>query len=65
MDRGTALSILYEFTKTDSLRKHAYAVESAMRAYANKFGENEDLWGSVGLIHDFDYEMYPDKHPTK
>ncbi|MFC2088929.1 HD domain-containing protein, partial [Calditrichota bacterium] len=54
-----------EFTKTDSLRKHAYAVEAAMRTYAQKYGEDEELWGCVGLIHDFDYEMYPDNHPYK
>lgn len=65
MDRQFALDLLHEFTKTDSLRKHAYAVEAAMRAYAKKHGEDEELWGCVGLIHDFDYEMYPDKHPSK
>jgi predicted hydrolase (HD superfamily) len=64
MDRKFALDILYEFTETESLRKHAYAVEAAMRAYAKKYGEDEDLWGSVGLIHDFDYEKYPDEHPA-
>ena len=65
MDRSFAMELLHEFTETESLRKHAYAVEAAMRAYANKYGEDEDLWGSVGLIHDFDYEKYPDHHPTK
>ena len=65
MDRNFALELLHEFTKTESLRRHAYAVEAAMRAYAKKYGEDEDLWGSVGLIHDFDYEKYPDQHPTK
>ena len=65
MNRDQALSLLYEFTQTDSLRKHAYAVEAAMRAYAIKYHENEDLWGAVGLIHDFDYEKYPDEHPMK
>jgi len=65
MDRDFALELLHEFTKTESLRKHAYAVEAAMRAYAVKYNENEELWGSVGLMHDFDYEMYPDEHPTK
>jgi len=54
-----------EYTKTDSLRKHAYAVEAAMRAYAIKYNEDPELWGSVGLLHDFDYEMYPDNHPAK
>lgn len=65
MDRDQALAILYEYTETDSLRKHAYAVEAAMRAYAKKYNEDEELWGSVGLIHDFDYEKYPDGHPMK
>ena len=65
MNRTQALEILHEYTKTESLRKHAYAVEAAMRAYARKYKENEDLWGSIGLIHDFDYEMYPEQHPMK
>jgi putative nucleotidyltransferase with HDIG domain len=65
MDRKQALEILHEYTKSESLRKHAYAVEAAMRAYASKYGEDEELWGAVGLIHDFDYEKYPDEHPTK
>ncbi len=58
-------SLLYEFTKTESLRKHAFAVEAAMRAYAHKFNADADYWGNIGLIHDFDYEMYPDEHPGK
>jgi predicted hydrolase (HD superfamily) len=65
MNREDALNILHEYTKTDSLRKHAYAVEAAMRAYAGKYNQDEELWGSIGLIHDFDYEMYPDQHPKK
>ena len=65
MDRNFALDLLHEFTETESLRKHAYAVESAMRAYAKKYVEDEELWGCVGLIHDFDYEKYPDEHPNK
>ena len=65
MNREIALAILNEYTETDSLRKHAYAVEAAMRAYAKKFGEDEELWGAIGLIHDFDYEKYPDNHPQK
>jgi putative nucleotidyltransferase with HDIG domain len=65
MNRSFALEVLHEYTKTESLRKHAYAVEAAMRAYAKKYGEDEDLWGSIGLIHDFDYEKYPDNHPSK
>lgn len=59
MTRDEALAILHEFTQTESLRKHAYAVEAAMRAYARKLGEDEELWGVVGLLHDFDYERYP------
>jgi predicted hydrolase (HD superfamily) len=65
MTRDEAIQILKEYTKTDSLLKHAYAVEAAMRAYAEKYNENIELWGAVGLIHDFDYEMFPDNHPYK
>ncbi len=67
MNRNDALALLHEHTKTDSLRKHALAVEAAMRAYAKKYGEDEETWGLVGLLHDFDYEMYPQfpDHPTK
>ncbi len=67
MNRQDALNLLYEYTKTDSLRKHALSVEAAMRAYARKFGEDEETWGAAGLLHDFDYERYPQfpEHPTK
>ena len=67
MDRQAVWSLLCEYTKSDSLRKHALAVEACMRAYARKFGEDEDFWGCTGLIHDFDYEMYPNapEHPLK
>ena len=66
-DRDAAWGLLTEFTQSESLRKHALAVEACMRAYAKKFGENQDLWGIVGLIHDFDYEKYPtpEEHPYK
>ena len=59
MTREDAWKLVCEFTKTDSLRKHALAVEFAMRAYARRYGEDEELWGIVGLIHDFDYEQNP------
>lgn len=67
MTREDALRLLQEFTQSDSLLKHAYAVEAAMRAYARKLGEDEELWGAVGLLHDFDYERYPTlgDHPFK
>ena len=65
--REDALALLYEFTKTDSLRKHALAVEQAMKACARKYAPAEDpvRWGVCGLLHDFDYETYPnaDQHP--
>src|SRR5213078_3122640 len=66
-DRNAAWGLLTEFTQSESLRKHALAVEACMRAYAKKFGENQDLWGIVGLIHYFDYEKYPtpEEHPYK
>src|SRR5512146_52222 len=66
-DRHAAWSLLTEFTQSESLRKHALAVESCMRAYARQYGEDEQKWGVVGLIHDFDYEKYPslDDHPMR
>lgn len=65
MNRDDALEVLCEYTQKEGLLKHAFAVEAAMRAYARKFGEDEDKWGIVGLLHDFDYEKYPtpDQHP--
>jgi putative nucleotidyltransferase with HDIG domain len=67
MDRQATWDLLCEYTKNENLRKHALAVEACMRAYARKFGEDEEKWGAVGLIHDFDYEIYPNApdHPTK
>ncbi|GAB4370921.1 MAG: HDIG domain-containing protein [Calditrichia bacterium] len=67
MNREEAYQILTEFTSKEGLIKHALAVEAAMRAYARKFGEDEQVWGIVGLLHDFDYEKYPDMkdHPFK
>ncbi len=71
MNRDEALALMHEYTETDALRKHMYAVEAAMRAYAEKYGEDPDTWGLVGLLHDFDYERYPnpghsptEEHPS-
>jgi putative nucleotidyltransferase with HDIG domain len=63
--REEALAILQEYNKSDSLLKHAFAVEGVMRSVARKRGEDEDKWGIIGLIHDLDYEKYPDQHCTK
>jgi putative nucleotidyltransferase with HDIG domain len=65
--RDAAWCLLTEFTQSESLRKHALSVEACMRAYARKTGADEDLWGMVGLLHDFDYEKYPtpEEHPYR
>ena len=67
LTREAAWALLTEYTKGDSLRKHALAVEAAVRGYARHFGEDEVTWGVVALLHDFDYEQYPDlkDHPFK
>ncbi|HEY4671888.1 MAG TPA: HD domain-containing protein [Gemmatimonadaceae bacterium] len=70
--REETLALMHEYTASDSLRKHMLAVEGAMRAYARKFGEDEERWGTAGLIHDFDYERFPnnahsatEEHPAE
>jgi predicted hydrolase (HD superfamily) len=67
VDRESALKLLKEWTSSDSLLRHAYGVETAMRAYAEKFGEDKETWGMVGLLHDLDYEKFPTKedHPYR
>ena len=67
MNRDDAYALVCEYTKSSSLRKHMLAVESAMRAYARKSGEDEPKWGIVGLLHDFDYERWPNPpdHPLQ
>jgi putative nucleotidyltransferase with HDIG domain len=67
MNRDDAWQLLTEYTKSDSLLKHAMAVEAAVRGYARQFGEDEEGWGIVGLLHDFDYERWPslDDHPFR
>jgi putative nucleotidyltransferase with HDIG domain len=70
--RAETLALMHEYTASESLRKHMLAVEGAMRAYAQKFGEDEERWGTTGLIHDFDYERFPnnahsasEEHPAE
>jgi len=65
--RDQALSLLHEWIENPNLRKHCYAVEASMRAYARKLGEDEERWGLTGLIHDFDWERHPDaqRHPMQ
>jgi putative nucleotidyltransferase with HDIG domain len=67
LDRPSALELLQQYTKSESLIKHMLAVEACMRAYAKRFEEDVEIWGIVGLLHDFDYEMYPNPpdHPQK
>ncbi|MDP4115085.1 MAG: HDIG domain-containing protein [Bacteroidota bacterium] len=66
-NREYCLTLLQEFTKSESLLKHAYAVETCVRAYAEKLNEDIEYWGNVALLHDFDYEKYPtaEEHPYK
>ena len=70
--RSETLALMREYTASESLRKHMLAVEAAMRAYAGKFGEDEERWGTTGLVHDFDYERFPnnahsptEEHPSE
>jgi putative nucleotidyltransferase with HDIG domain len=65
--RDQALALLHEWIQNPNLRKHCYAVEAAMRAYARRYGEDEERWGLTGLIHDFDWERHPDaeRHPME
>lgn len=72
LDRDRALALMHEYTASDALRKHMYAVELAMRAMARRAGEDENAWGLVGLLHDFDYERFPnaahaatEEHPAE
>jgi putative nucleotidyltransferase with HDIG domain len=72
IDRAQALALLHEHTQSDALRKHMYAVELVMRAMATRYGADPDVWGVVGLLHDFDYERFPNperapdrEHPSE
>jgi len=67
LDRNEAWAIVTEYTESESLRKHMLGVEAAVRGYARQFGEDEDDWGAVALLHDFDYERFPDpeNHPFR
>ena len=61
--REEAWALIQEYGSTENHTRHMLAVEAAMRAYASRFGEDEDLWGAIGLVHDFEYDQFPDEHP--
>lgn len=63
--RADALALVHEYVTSESLRRHMYATEAACRAYARRFGEDEERFGLAGLVHDFDYERFPDEHPLR
>ena len=63
--RDQALALMHEHVRSESLRRHMYAVEAACRAYARSWQEDEELYGLAGLLHDFDYERWPDEHPLR
>lgn len=65
IDRQAAWELLNQYTSNVNLIRHALAVEAAMKAYADRFGEDPELWSVTGLIHDFDYERFPEEHPQK
>ena len=65
LTRNEALALLKEYNESDALVKHGLAVEGVMRHFARKYGEDEEKWGIVGLLHDLDYEKYPDQHCVK
>lgn len=67
MSRDQDLALLHAYVSNESLKRHMFAVEATLRAYARRFGENEDLWGTVGLLHDFDYQRWPNPpdHPLQ
>jgi putative nucleotidyltransferase with HDIG domain len=63
--RDQALALMHRYVESESLRRHMYSVEAACRAYARRFGEDEELFGTAGLVHDFDYEKFPEEHPLR
>jgi predicted hydrolase (HD superfamily) len=65
LDRNAAWAIVTEYTQSESLRKHMLGVEAAVRGYARHYGEDEDDWGAVALLHDFDYERFPIRRTTR